>query len=85
LEIEKSGLVFPVLEAHCDYLFPARYDDLLGIYGWVGWVKGSRFQIDYEIKNENQILVTGSTIHNTNTTEGKSRRVPEYIKTLILE
>ena len=30
-ELEKSGLYLPVVEAHCSYLKPAFYDDLLTI------------------------------------------------------
>jgi acyl-CoA thioester hydrolase len=82
-DVEKTGLMFPVIEAFCEYINAAKYDDILQIYGNIKWAKGSRFQIEYEIYCENKKLVTGNTIHNTITMDGKPRRIPDYIKKLV--
>lgn len=83
LGIEERGLIFPVIEAYCQYKSPARYDDLLEIYGWITWVKGSRFQVKYDIITRETSLIEGFTIHNTITPTGQPRRVPEYMKSII--
>ncbi len=83
VEIEESGLLFPVAEAFCDYHRSAKYDDLITIDGWVEWVEGSRVRIGYRIHCNGEALVTGYTIHVVINTEGKPRRVPESLKTLL--
>jgi acyl-CoA thioester hydrolase len=84
-EIEKGGLMFPVIEAFCEYHNAARYDDLLEIHGWVCWLQGSRFKVRYEIHTNDIKLVDGFTIHNTITRDGKPRRVPDYIKNSMIK
>lgn len=88
-DVEKDGLFFPVIEAFCEYLLPAVFDDLLTVTGWVAWVQGSRFQIDYEIfrdvteketpATDADVLVRGRTIHNVMNSAGNSRRVPGFL------
>ena len=47
-ELERLGLFLPVSEAHCRYLAPAHYDDLLTLRSWVAEVKGVRLRIESE-------------------------------------
>ena len=83
VDIEKKGLAFPVMEVHCDYLQPAEYDDELSITGWLSWVEGSRFQVDYDILRGDTLLVSGYTIHAVINEERRPRRVPEEFAALI--
>jgi len=86
LEIEQSGLMFPVVEATCHYVRSAQYDDELKITGWLAWVQGSRFQIEYEILRGTEQLVTGHTIHNVITMDGgRPRRVPDCFSALVTQ
>lgn len=80
---EERGLMCPVIEAHCEYERPARYDDLLFVDGWVSWAQGSRFRVDYEVLREDESLVTGYTIHNTVSKDGAPRRVPKEMRELL--
>ena len=82
-EVEASGLMFPVIEAHCEYRKPARYDDNLTIAGWVAATEGGRFRIDYEITRQDELLATGYTWHAVMTSDGKGRRIPDYMKRLL--
>ena len=41
VELEERGVILPVLEAHCEYKTPAKYDDVLKIVGW-GEIVGRR-------------------------------------------
>ena len=82
-ELEEKGYYLPVVEAHSEYLLPARYDDLLDIYGWFVSQKGSRIRIDYEIKRENTLLVEGYTVHAVVDGSGRPRRVPDILQDYI--
>jgi len=80
-QIEAEGIILPVTEAHCNYYYPARYDDLLTISGWVSEIKGARIKICCEVRNEEQLLADGWTIHAC--VDVKSRRpirVPEFFQ-----
>ena len=48
-EIEKRGILLPVVEAHCHYLRPARFDDLLEIRTRCSHARGIRLRMDYEV------------------------------------
>ncbi len=78
-EVEKSGLMYPVIEAHCVYHASAEYDHLITITGWFEWAHGSRARFQYEITHGETLLVEGHTIHAVVTTDGRPRRVPQEI------
>jgi acyl-CoA thioester hydrolase len=82
-EWEARGLMCPVIEAHCEYILPATYDDLIAIDGWLVWAQGSRFRVEYEILRGAERLAIGHTIHNTMTPEGAPRRVPKEVQALL--
>ncbi len=63
LEIEKQGIMLPVIEALCKYKTPARYDDLLEISGWIDEIKGAKITIHCEVRKCGELLVEGHTIH----------------------
>ena len=48
-EIEKLGIMLPVIEAVCKYRNPARYDDMLAFSGWVDEIKGVKIKICCEV------------------------------------
>lgn len=62
-EIEKQGLMLPVIEAVCRYRNPARYDDMLSISGWVDEIKGVKVKICCEIRKDGDLLAEGHTVH----------------------
>jgi acyl-CoA thioester hydrolase len=82
--MEEKGIMFPVLEAHCEYFASAKYDDILTIDGWLESVEGARFKISYEIRVEDKVLVQGFTVHIATNPEFKPRRVPEEMKKLLI-
>jgi len=54
----------PVVEAHVNYVKPARLDDLLEVTSRVSERKRASFMFSYEIRNESRDLVaTGYTRH----------------------
>ena len=83
--IEREAMFLPVVEAHCRYLKPARYDDLLLVTTKVSKPKGARLLFEYEVhraENE-QLLATGSTVHVAIDDRGKPKRLPEGLARLI--
>lgn len=79
---EEEGINLPVIEAHVDYLRPARYDDLLAITGGLAWVKKVRIRIDCQVTRGDDLLARGYTIHACLDRKGRPVMVPEQIKKL---
>jgi acyl-CoA thioester hydrolase len=75
--MEVQGLQLPVIEAHCDYKLPVRYDDLIEISGWVEECRGARLKVRCEIHRDGELLASGHTIHVCVTiATRKPRRLP---------
>ena len=51
-EIEKRGLLIPVLSAECQYKFPLRYGDRFEIHCRIESFNGCRFSLSYRIYNK---------------------------------
>ena len=62
-EMEEKGVYMPIAQMNVKYLKPGRYDDLLTIRTIVSQVPTSRMVFDYEIYNEEGILLCkGNTV-----------------------
>lgn len=80
-ELEESGILLPVITAHCDFIKSAKYDDLLTIHARISEKPRARIHIDYRITNEAQEeLATGYTIHSFIRRDGKPVRPPENFR-----
>lgn len=65
-DLEKDdGCYIPVVDAHCRYKAPARYDDLIAIRTRVTRRRGSLLDFGYEVlrAEDGQLLATGETTH----------------------
>ena len=80
--MEEEGLMLPVIEAHCHYRRPARYDDLLEIHACVKEIKGARVNIACEVRRDGELLVEGHTIHACVNPQGRPIRPPPNIVSL---
>ncbi len=81
-ELEDEGIMLPVIEAHCEYRKPARYDDELAIVARIAELKGVRVKMECEIFRADTLLVRGYTWHVTTDTHGKPRRMPQALADL---
>ncbi|MCX7929136.1 MAG: acyl-CoA thioesterase [Chlorobi bacterium] len=63
VEIEASGLLLPVLEAHVIYRSPAFYDDLLTIETTCGVRYAATLRLDYRILRASDVIAEGYTVH----------------------
>ena len=78
-ELEERGVIFPVREAHCDYLASARYDDLLTFRSWVEEAKGARLKVATEIYCGENLLVKGYVVLVSINPERKIIRLPGFV------
>jgi acyl-CoA thioester hydrolase len=83
-EMEAEGLMLPVLEAHCTYRQPARYDEELLIRTTARPVSPLRLAFDYEVvRVAGPLVASGFTVHTTLDRRGKPVLVPERVRDLI--
>ncbi|SFX59596.1 acyl-CoA thioester hydrolase [Thermoactinomyces sp. DSM 45891] len=64
-ELEKLGVMLPLIEVKANYRAPARYDDEVIVYTTCTEASGSRLIFEYEIKRKRDqvLLTTGHSIH----------------------
>jgi acyl-CoA thioester hydrolase len=79
-DVEHGGLQLPVVEAHADYLKPARYDDVLTIRTWIGELGLAQLRFDYEISKNGEALVRGYTRHASIGKDGRPTRLPDDVR-----
>ena len=61
--MEASGIMMPVLELHCKYLKPARYDEEITVNVTMAKLPGIRIHFKYDLYNEKQELINvGETL-----------------------
>lgn len=84
-EIESRGILLPVAEAHCKYLAPAKYDDLLSIEASLDPETKGGLKINYRVLGEDETSVhaTGYTRHAFMDHDGRVVRPPQFMRKLI--
>jgi acyl-CoA thioester hydrolase len=84
-ELERDGLMLPVVDARCTYKAPARYDDLLVIEVEVTELRRASLAFEYVVRREGEAaaLCTGRTVHACIDRSGKPVRLPPMITTLV--
>ncbi len=61
-EVERRGIMMPILEVQSKYLKPAYYDELLTVRIMLREPPKARITFDYEIRNERgELINTGMT------------------------
>jgi acyl-CoA thioester hydrolase len=81
-EMEETGVSLPVIEAHCHYRRPARYDDEIVVRTEGRMASPARLEFTYEVQvtGARDITATGSTVHAAMTTDGRPCRLPARIR-----
>jgi acyl-CoA thioester hydrolase len=82
--MEKDGFMLPVIEAHCDYRQPARYDDEIEVRTTADLVSPIRVAFAYEVVRpaDDTLLAEGRTVHATLDREGRPCRLPARVRNL---
>ena len=81
-EMEESGVILPVIEAHCEYKRPARYDDEVQIRTTATIESPVRMTFNYQISinGDATVAASGHTCHAATTPEGRPCRLPERVR-----
>ena len=80
-EMEAEGVSLPVIEAHCDYRQPSRYDDEIEVRTRASLISPIRVRFDYEvIRQESVVAATGHTVHAAVDVNGRPCRLPDRVR-----
>lgn len=81
-EMEAAGVSLPVIEAHCQYHRPAKYDDELEVRAQGRMLSPVRMEFTYQVvRSEDQVVAaSGRTVHAALDRAGKPCRLPERIR-----
>ena len=81
-EMEHAGVSLPVIEAHCEYHRPARYDDELDVNAEGRLVSPVRMEFRYEVvrREDSAVAASGHTVHAAIDPRGRPCRLPERIR-----
>ena len=81
-EMESDGVALPVIEAHCEYRQPARYDDEVEIHTRATLLTPVRIRFDYELRRGEgvQAAAVGHTIHAAVDGTGRPCRLPARVR-----
>ena len=84
-DLERDGILLPVVEAHCDFRAPARYDDDLDVSTRGGLRSAVRVEFLYEVhrSDDRTLLATGHTLHAATGPHGRPRRLPADVRVLL--
>ena len=84
-EMEQEGVTLPVIEAHCEYRQPARYDDEVDVTTRATMLTPVRIRFDYEVARvaDGVLAATGYTVHAALDEAGKPRRLPARVREML--
>ncbi len=75
-ELEKRGLIMPVIEANCRYFAPAHYDELLTFRSYVLEYSRVKLKVGTDILRDGDILVSGFVMLGCVGLDRKPLRMP---------
>ena len=81
-DMEAAGISLPVIEAHCEYRRPARYDDEIEVRTEGQMLSPVRMQFNYTIvrRDDQSTAASGRTVHAAVTPAGRVCRLPDRIR-----
>ena len=81
-EMEAAGVSLPVVEAHCEYRRPARYDDEIEVRTEGRMVSAVRMKFSYTVVRQvdQVVAASGYTLHAAIGPSGRPCRLPERIQ-----
>lgn len=84
-EVEANGVHLVVVEAHCRFQRPARYDDRIIVRTRVQQVSKATLTFEYEVvrPSDGAVLCEGRTMHAATDHKGRLRWIPEEVRTAL--
>jgi acyl-CoA thioester hydrolase len=79
--LRDRGIEALVLESHCRYVAPARFDDVLTIHARCNDVRGARFRYEYIIvRDDGTLMADGYTVHAcVDAATLRPMRIPDWL------
>jgi acyl-CoA thioester hydrolase len=62
--LESKNIALPLIEAHCNFRNPAKYDDVILIRSYLKNIPTVKIRIDYELYLDDILIADGYTIHS---------------------
>jgi acyl-CoA thioester hydrolase len=83
--LRDTGIEALVLESHCRYLAPARFDDVLHVNARCVGLRGARFRYEYAVQRDDGTLVAdGYTEHACVDAQTlRPTRVPDWLSAAV--
>ena len=80
-EMEETGVLLPVIEAHCEYKRPAQYDDEVTIETTGAILSPVRIEFQYRVTvaGQTEAAAIGRTMHAATTADGRLCRLPARV------
>jgi acyl-CoA thioester hydrolase len=80
-QFAERGYHLPLTEVYCNYLLPARYDEIVVVETSLELVRGASMRFTYVIwdVDKKERFVEGYTVHACTNTSGKMARIPSDI------
>jgi acyl-CoA thioester hydrolase len=82
-DLEEAQVAMPVVEAHCAYRRPARYEDLLEIDVDITEVRGASLRFGYTVRRGEDVIAEGWTRHAVIGANGRPRALPEFLRAIV--
>jgi acyl-CoA thioester hydrolase len=81
-QLEHEGIILPVIEAHCEYLRPSRYDDELEVRTEGRMLSPVRLEFSYTVvrREDEEVTASGRTVHAALDPSGRPCRLPDRIR-----
>lgn len=81
-EMEHDGIILPVIEAHCEYHRPSRYDDEMEVRTEGRMLSAVRMEFIYTVvrREDQQVTASGRTVHAAIDRSGRPCRLPDRIR-----
>ena len=80
-ELEKKGVLLPLLELSVRFLKPARFDDLLEIEV-SAHIRGARLFVSYVVYRDGERIAEGRTVHAFTNERLRPIRPPEDLRSI---
>ncbi|HLK60162.1 MAG TPA: thioesterase family protein [Chthonomonadaceae bacterium] len=85
-QMERDGMILPLMEAHCRYLRPAHYEEEIVVRSRVVELRRSLLRIEYAVERGAELLATGETLQMLLDRETrKPKRFPQELAARFLE
>jgi acyl-CoA thioester hydrolase len=74
-----------VIEAHCEFKSPARYDDEVQVKTWGTLLSPARVEFRYEVSQviDGTVNAVGRTVHAAVDQNGRPCRLPDDVRDLL--